>query len=44
MPYVDGAYLVSPSPRGLERMMMVFVEVFSAFDLPISESKKTETI
>ena len=37
MPYVDDACIVSPSPRGLERVMVVFVEVFDAFDLTISE-------
>ena len=36
-------YIVSRSPRGLGRMMAVFVEVFGTFGLIISESK-TETM
>ena len=43
MLYADDACIVSRSPRGLGRMMAVFVEVFGAFDLTISESK-TETM
>ena len=42
MLYVD-ACTVSRSPRGLGRMMAVFVEVFGAFGLTILESK-TETM
>ena len=42
MLYADDACIVSRSPRGLERMMAVFVEVFDTFGLAISESK-TET-
>ena len=42
--YADDACKVSESPRGLERMTAVFVEVFGgAFSLIISEVK-TETI
>ena len=40
--YADDACIVSRSPRGLERIMPVFTEVFSSFDLNISEGK-TET-
>ena len=40
--YADDACIVSQSPRGLERSMAVFVEVFITFDLTILESK-TET-
>ena len=43
MLYADDACIVSRSPRGLERMMTVFVEVSGAFGLTISESK-TETM
>ena len=43
MLYADDAYIVSRSPRGLGRMMAVFVEVFGTFGLTISESK-TETM
>ena len=43
MLYVDDACIVSLSPRGLGRMMAVFVEVFGTFGLTISESK-TETM
>ena len=43
MLYADDACIVSRSPRGLGRMMAVFVEVFGAFGLTISESK-TETM
>ena len=43
MLYVDDACIVSLSPRGLGRMMEVFVEVFGTFGLTISESK-TETM
>ena len=39
----DDACIVSRSPRGLGRMMAVFVEVLGAFGLSISESK-TETM
>ena len=39
MLYADDACIVSRSPRGLGRMMAVFVEVFGAFGLTISESK-----
>ena len=41
--YADGACIVSRSPRGLERMMAVFVEGLGTFGLTISESK-TETM
>ena len=40
MLYADDVCMVSPSPRGPERMMAVFVKVFHAFGLTISESKK----
>ena len=43
MLYVDDACIVSLSPRGLGRMMEVFVEVLDTFGLTISESK-TETM
>ena len=43
MLYADDACVVSRSPRGLGRMMVVFVEVFGPFGLTISESK-TETM
>ena len=43
MLYADSACIVSRSPRGLEQMMVVFVEVFGAFSLTISKSK-TETM
>ena len=43
MLYADDACIVSRSTRGLGRMMVVFVEVFGAFGLTISESK-TETM
>ena len=44
MLYAEDACIVSRSPRGLERMMAIFVEVFGgAFGLIISESK-TETM
>ena len=43
MLYADDACIVSRSPSGLGRMMAVFVEVFGAFGLTISESK-TETM
>ena len=43
MLYADDACIVSRSPRGLGRMMAVFVEVFGAFGLTISESK-TDTM
>ena len=43
MLYADDACIVSRSPRGLERMMVVFVEIFGAFGLTVSESK-TETM
>ena len=39
----DDVCIVSRSPRGLERMMMVLVKVFGEFGLPISDSK-TETM
>ena len=39
MLYADDACIVSRSPRGLGRMMAVFVEVFGTFGLTISESK-----
>ena len=39
MLYADDACMVSRSPRGLERMMVVFVEIFGVFSLAISESK-----
>ena len=39
----DDACIVSRSPRGLGRMMAVFVEVFGTFGLTISE-RKTETM
>ena len=41
--YADDACIMSRSPRGLGRMMAVFVEVFGAIGLAISESK-TETM
>ena len=41
--YADDACIVSRPPCGLERMIAVFVEVFGAFCLIISESK-TETM
>ena len=37
MLYADDACIVSRSPRGLRRMMAVFVEVFGTFGLTISE-------
>ena len=43
MMYADDACIVSRSPRGLERMMAVFVEDVGTFGLTISESK-TETM
>ena len=43
MLYADDACIVSRSPRGLGRMVAVFVEVFGTFNLTISESK-TETM
>ena len=43
MLYADDACIVSRSPRRLGLMMAVFVEVFGAFGLTISESK-TETM
>ena len=43
MLYADDACIASRSPRGLGRMMAVFVEVFGTFDLTTSESK-TETM
>ena len=43
MLYADDACIVSRSTLGLGRMMAVFVEVFGAFGLTISESK-TETM
>ena len=43
MLYTDDACIVSRSPCGLGRMMAVFVEVFDAFGLTISDSK-TETM
>ena len=36
MLYADDACIVSRSPRGLGRMMAVFVEVFDTFGLTIS--------
>ena len=41
--HADDVCVVSRSPRGLERMIAVSVEVFGAFSLAISESK-TETM
>ena len=41
--YADDTCIMSRSPRGLGRMMAVFVEVFGTFGLTISGSK-TETI
>ena len=41
--YAEYTCIVSRSPRGLERMVAVFVEGFGAFGLTILESK-TETI
>ena len=41
--YADDAYIVSRSPRGLERLIAVVVEVLGAFGLIISESM-TETM
>ena len=43
MLYSDDVFIVSWSPRGLEQMMAVFVKVFGAFGLTISEGK-TETM
>ena len=43
MLYADDACIASRSPRGLGRLMAVFVEVFGTFGLTISESK-TETM
>ena len=43
MLYADDACIVSRSPRGLGRMMAIFVGVFGTFGLTISESK-TETM
>ena len=43
MLYADDACIVSRSPRGLARMMAVFVKDFDTFGLTISESK-TETM
>ena len=43
MLYADDACIVSRSPRGLGRMMAVFVEVFGTFGLTISESKTKTT-
>ena len=43
MLYADDACIVSRTPRGLGRMMAVFVEVFGTFGLTISETK-TETM
>ena len=43
MLYADDACIVSRLPRGLGRMMAVFVEVFGVFGLTISKSK-TETM
>jgi hypothetical protein len=37
MRYAGDACIVSRSPRGLERMVAVFVKVFGAFRLPITE-------
>ena len=39
MLYADDACIVSRSPRGLGRMMAVFVEIFGTFGLTISGSK-----
>ena len=39
MLYADDACIVSRSPRGLGRMMAVFVEVYGTFGLTISGSK-----
>ena len=41
--YTNEACIVSRSPRGLERMMAAFVEVFGILGLTISESR-TETM
>ena len=41
--YADDACIISRSPRGLERMIAVVVDVFGAFGLIISECK-TETM
>ena len=43
MLYANNACIVSRSPRGLGRMMAIFVEVFGTFGLTISESK-TQTM
>ena len=43
MLYADDACIVSRSPRGLGRMMVIFVEVFGTFGVTISEST-TETM
>ena len=39
MPHADDACIVSRSPRGLERMMALFINVFGVFGLTILESK-----
>ena len=41
--YADDMCIVSRPPRGLERIMAIFVEIFGAFGLTIPEGK-TETI
>ena len=42
--YTDDAFIASRSPRGLERTMAVFVEIFRAFGLTIPEKSKRETM
>ena len=37
MLYADDACIVSRSPQGLERMMAIFVDVFGAFGLTVSD-------
>ena len=44
MLYADDACSVSRSPRGLWRMMAVFVEVFGTFGSTIISENKTETM
>ena len=43
MMYTNDACIARRSPRGLDQMAAVFVEIFGTFDLTISESK-TETM
>lgn len=41
MLYADVVCIVLRSPRGLQHMMVVFVEIFGAFGTSISESETT---